>query len=280
MKRIMLVIVTLILAVSLSGCALMPKFFGKRVENVKNEEMALTFSFGESTGTYTGEAVEGLPHGKGIFTSDNANETSWTYDGQWKKGHMEGMGETTWEDGFVQQGNYANDLLNGEGKEYLNDNLMYEGNYADNKYDGQGTLYNYYGDVIYEGDFVDGFYNEKAADRKARLDPFKAQTTQLSYNEIYDIAKSENGKKVMMTGTVSYVFESYENQQYFCDFVLDLNNDPNQMVLVYYRLNVDEKPIVVNQAVTVWGTAEYLYTYTSESGQQITMPNVEAWSVE
>ena len=32
--------------------------------------------------------------------------------------------------------------------------------------------------------------------------------------------------------------------------------------------------------VTVWGTVEYLYTYTTDAGQENTIPNVEAWSVE
>ena len=125
-----------------------------------------------------------------------------------------------------------------------------------------------------------GYYNETAVQRKARLDPFKAQTAELSYAEIFEQAKNETGAKVKMTGRVFQVYENFENQQYFCDFIIDVNDDPNQMVQVYYRLNSGESPLVEGQMVTVWGTVEYLYTYTTDAGQENTIPNVEAWSVE
>lgn len=282
MKKIMLLLLTACLAISLSGCSLIPGIFGNKGQSVKNETMTLSLASGQETGTYTGQLVQGLPQGEGVFTvAATKNKIAWTYDGNWEKGHFQGAGETTWEDGFVQEGNYQDDLLNGQGKEYLDENqLVYEGNYTEGKYDGQGTLYNYYGDVIYQGPFAMGYYNETAAERKTRLDPFKAQASELSYTEIYDNANNQTGKKVKLTGRVYQVYENYENQQYYCDFLMDLNDDPNQMVQVYYRLNSGEKPLVENQMVTVWGTVEYLYTYTSDSGKEYTVPNVEAWSVE
>nr|WP_320027077.1 hypothetical protein [uncultured Acetobacterium sp.] len=282
MKKIVVLLLTVCLAISLSGCSLIPGIFGNKGQSVKNETMTLSLAFGEETGTYTGKLVQGLPQGEGVFTvAATDDKIAWTYDGQWEKGHFQGAGETTWEDGFVQEGYYQDDLLNGEGKEYLDENqLVYEGNYTDNKYDGQGTLYNYNGDVIYSGEFNMGYYNETLAERKVRLDPFKAQASELTYAEIYDNAKNQTGKVVKMTGRVYQVYENYENQQYFCDFLMDLNDDPNQMVQVYYRLNSGEKPLAENQMVTVWGTVEYLYTYTTDGGVEYTVPNVEAWSVE
>lgn len=281
MKKIVLVLLTVCLALTLSGCSFVQGIFGNKPQAVKNEEITLSLAFGEETGTYTGNLVEGLPQGNGEFTvSASDDKIAWTYDGEWEKGHFQGAGETTWEDGFVQEGNYQDDLLNGQGKEYLDNNLIYEGNYTASTYDGQGTLYNYYGDVVYKGEFDMGYYNESAAARQTRLDLFKAQTAELSYAEVFDNANNQTGKKVKLTGQVSQVYENYENQQYFCDFLMVLNNDPNQMVQVYYRLYSGEKPLVENQMVTVWGTVEYLYTYTSDSGQEYTVPNVEAWSVE
>lgn len=280
MKKLMLILTAIGLALFLSGCSLIPGIFGNKSESVKNQEITLALSFGEKTGTYTGQLVKGLPQGTGVFTVSNEEEVAWTYEGEWEQGHFQGVGETVWEDGFMQEGNYQNDLLNGSGQEYLDKNLLYDGNYTDNRYDGQGTLYNYYGEVIYEGDFDMGYYNETAVQRKVRLDPFKAQTAELSYAEILEAAKNETGNKVKMTGRVYQVYENFENQQYFCDFIMDLNDDPNQMVQVYYRLNSGESPLVEGQMVTVWGTVEYLYTYTTDAGQENTIPNVEAWSVE
>jgi hypothetical protein len=82
-------------------------------------------------------------------------------------------------------------------------------------------LYNYYGEVIYEGDFDIGYYNETTVQRKARLNPFKAQTAELSHAEILEAAKNETGNKVKMTGRDYQVYENFENQQYFCDFIID-----------------------------------------------------------
>ncbi|WP_414733297.1 hypothetical protein [Acetobacterium carbinolicum] len=280
MKKITLILTALGLALLLSGCSLIPSIFGNKSESVKNQEITLALSFGEKTGTYNGQLVKGLPQGTGVFTVSNDAEVAWTYDGAWEQGHFQGMGETVWEDGFTQEGNYQNDLLNGPGQEYLDKKLLYDGNYTDNRYDGQGTLYNYYGDIIYEGNFDMGYYDETTVQRKARLDPFKAQTTELSYADVVEAAKNETGNKVKMTGRVYQVYENFENQHYFCDFIMDLNDDPNQMVQVYYRLNSGESPFVEGQMVTVWGTVEYLYTDTTDDGQQYSIPNVEAWSVE
>jgi hypothetical protein len=37
---------------------------------------------------------------------------------------------------------------------------------------------------------------------------------------------------------------------------------------------------VEGQTVTVWGTTEYLYSYTTMDGDYLTVPLLEAWSVE
>lgn len=280
MKKIMLIIITVGLALALTGCSFIPGIFGDKTESVKNQKLTLSLAFGEETGTYSGDLVKDLPQGTGTFTVTNDNEGAWTYEGAWKNGHFKGFGETTWEDGFAQKGNYQDDLLNGEGEESLNGNLLYAGNYTDNRYDGQGILYNYHGDVIYEGDFDMGYYNETANQRKTRLDPFKARTAELSYAEMLENAKNKTGKKVIMTGRIYQVYENYENQQYFCDFIMDVNDDPNQMAQIYYRLNTGEKPFIEGQMVTVWGTVEHLYTYPTEAGPENSIPNVETWSVE
>lgn len=280
MKKMMLILTVIGLALFLSGCSLIPGIFGNKSESVKNEEITLDLSFGEKSGTYTGQLVKGLPQGTGVFTVSDEEEVAWTYDGTWKQGHFQGHGETVWEDGFMQEGNYENDLLNGPGKEYLDKNLLYDGNYTDNRYDGAGKLYNYHGEVIYEGDFEMGYYQETTEQRKTRLDAFKGQTVESTYAELRENANNETGKKVKITGRVYQVYENYENQQYFCDFLLYYNDNPNQIVQVYYRLNSGEKALVENQTVTVWGTVEYFYTYSTDTGQENTVPNVEAWSVE
>lgn len=277
MRKVLIGLITLLLIVSASACSLIP---GNSGDAVKDKEVTLTLSFGEVTGIYSGTIADGLPQGKGVLIVKGDVNSGWTYDGEWQKGHFEGNGKLSWDDGFRQEGTFQNDALNGQGKEYLDDNLLYEGNYADSNYDGQGTLTNYHGDVIYKGLFVKGFYTETADARKARLEPFKAQASEMSYPDVNDNAKNETGKKVKMSGQVYQVYENNADQGCFSDFVMILNSDPNQLVQVYYRLNAGEKPLTENQKVTVWGTIEYLYTETTEDGKEVTIPNIEAWSVE
>jgi hypothetical protein len=174
-----------ILALMLGACGLAapaatqagiePTLSGSAVQTVANKKMTLTFALGEREGTYTGETVNGLPHGSGIFISSNTKNVSWTYAGGWENGHFSGNGKTVWSDGYVMEGVYKNDLLNGEGRTYQNtNNLIYEGNYKDDEYDGRGTLYDMHGNIVFAGTFENGYLVESAADRKARLDTFKA----------------------------------------------------------------------------------------------------------
>lgn len=74
--------------------------------SVENEEMTLTFSYGERTGKYTGEVQNGIPNGYGKFESANEKGTNWTYEGSFANGLFEGEGKTTWEDGTWQAGDY------------------------------------------------------------------------------------------------------------------------------------------------------------------------------
>lgn len=91
-------------------------------------ELTLSLSFGERTGMFSGELDEnGLPTGHGTFTSKNPDGTEWTYEGDWKKGHWDGTGKTTWSDGQSYIGEFTNDMENGDGKLTLSTGEIYEG---------------------------------------------------------------------------------------------------------------------------------------------------------
>jgi len=66
---------------------LLPGLAGSYEGNCKK---GLASGFGKATGTdrYEGEFKNGLPHGKGKYFWSNGN----SYDGEWKKGKMEGYG--------------------------------------------------------------------------------------------------------------------------------------------------------------------------------------------
>ncbi len=97
-KGILATILSLCLCLALVGC-------GK-------EEITLHLAYGDRTGTYSGETNdEGLPHGQGKFTSTNENGGSWTYEGEFKNGHFDGEGKTTWKSGAIEYGTYKDDVL-------------------------------------------------------------------------------------------------------------------------------------------------------------------------
>jgi hypothetical protein len=99
------------------------------VETVENMPYTMNAVFGERSGTYTGEVLNGIPYGQGIFSSVNSEGIAWIYEGSFVNGHFEGYGKTTWDDGLVNEGTYRADLLNGFGKAYRDGILLYEGEF-------------------------------------------------------------------------------------------------------------------------------------------------------
>lgn len=79
-------------------------------------------------GTYIGELVNDLPHGKGKATYNNND----TYEGQWFNGKRDGWGRFKW---------------NSPASQYLND--VYEGNYCADLFDGLGTYSHAFGSIYY-----------------------------------------------------------------------------------------------------------------------------------
>lgn len=251
------------------------------IETVTEQEMTLDFSFGELSGIYTGEVSEGLPDGSGTFTfKDTEEENGWYYEGNWRNGHFEGQGTTVWDDGSKETGEYAGDQLNGQGKYYWEDILLYDGQFQNGTYHGQGTLYNYHNEMMYSGNFVNGYFQESPEQREARLAPFKQACQELPYEEYYLSAENQTGEKIKISGRIFQVYKVDETEPYFCDFLMYADDNKEQIVQVFYRLNEGEPLLLDNQTVTVYGTAEWLYAYTSKSDEDKTVPNVQAWSVE
>lgn len=75
------------------------------------KEITLNLSYGERTGTYSGELVDGVPNGEGTFTSENEEGEEWTYEGEFKNGHFEGKGKVTWENGHIEEGTFKDDVI-------------------------------------------------------------------------------------------------------------------------------------------------------------------------
>jgi hypothetical protein len=252
------------------------------IQVIAGQTMTLPFIFGECTGTYTGEALGGLPDGYGTFTFPDETGMSWIYEGYWSGGHMSGDGRTTWEYGFSEEGEYAGDLLNGEGSEYWYDRVYYSGGYLDSTSHGNGTLYSYYEEPIFTGGFSYGFIQEAPEAREARLEPFKSQCAESNWKDMYDACYYESKAYAYVEGTVFDVYEYGTGNEYYCDFLMYVSGaeDTDHILQVFYRMSEGEPYITEGQTVKVWGTTAYLYSYTSEGNEYLTVPTIDAWSVE
>lgn len=292
MKKLRFLVI-LILVLMLSACGpaapvatptatqtgVQPTPTGPQVESVVNKEMTLSFAFGERKGVYSGEIQNDLPHGTGVFTSRNEDGVDWTYEGGWEDGHHAGAGKTVWSNGYMDEGMYKDDYLNGEGRTYKDNKLLYEGEYTDDEYDGQGTLYNQHGDVIYSGSFDTGFLDESAADRKARLTPFKKQCVSMSYKDMMNGGDQLEGAKIKVTGTISETYDEDKGDEEWFEFYMYIGNKKDDYVGVDYILSTGEKTFKEGDKVTMWGTLVSIYTDTDGS-KEYTYPYFEAYSVE
>lgn len=133
-------------------------------------------------GLYTGEVQNGVPHGYGVFVTENSSGVPWHYLGEWDAGEMTGQGGQYWDIGKSQVGTYeSNDFMVGmiHSEASLNgwiDFRLDEDGYAhvkDYRMDGtiifdgyadpvtgvykKGTFYTKDGKVFFSGEIGEGF---------------------------------------------------------------------------------------------------------------------------
>lgn len=133
-------------------------------------------------GKYTGQIVNGVPHGYGVFVTKNSEGIQWHYLGEWENGLMAGNGGCYWDAGQSQVGTYENnemvcgtvytstssyswfDTRNTQHGGYhtkvfrADGSIIFDGwiDPVTRKYLG-GTVYKKNGDVFFSGDFGEGF---------------------------------------------------------------------------------------------------------------------------
>lgn len=59
-------------------------------------------------GKYTGQVVNGVPHGYGVFVTVNSAGVEWHYLGEWADGQMKGQGGQYWNHGQCYVGTFEN----------------------------------------------------------------------------------------------------------------------------------------------------------------------------
>eukprot|EP00760_Papus_ankaliazontas_P020604 PhM_4_TR18470/c1_g1_i1/m.32539 len=97
-------------------------------------------------GVYEGEAVDGIPHGRGKFVFVDGD----VYDGEWVDNEQTGRGRYTWSDGEYYDGEFLQNLRHGFGV-MKNDDVTFEGNFVQNLRCGHGTQKTK--NTVYDGEF-------------------------------------------------------------------------------------------------------------------------------
>ena len=107
-------------------------------------------------GTYTGEVLDGRPHGGGkmVYTDGSV------YEGEWKNGSPHGHGK--WRERNANNSNYEGDFVNGlfDGygvKKWDCDNHYYKGEWKEGRSHGKGICCAYNG--TWDGEWVSGHIN-------------------------------------------------------------------------------------------------------------------------
>jgi hypothetical protein len=164
MKRLLILLALLSLALLISGCLTIPQ----------NGQGTYTAANG---GKYVGEVKDGKPHGQGKYTFADGNK----YVGEFKDGKPHGQGTFTYADGNKYVGEFKDDKYNGQGTATFINGNKYVGDFKDNKYNGQGTLTFATGHK-YVGEFKDGKYNGQGTETYADGNKYVGQFKDNKYN--------------------------------------------------------------------------------------------------
>ncbi len=129
-----------------------------------SEKEIVTIEFDD--GTYTGEVLDGVPHGQGKAVYHSGT----TYEGQWADGlpHGQGRAKCYEEKGMLSSGpwydyagTFEGEFENGDFKhgKWSERNANYEGDFVDGLYDGYGVKEWNCGVHYYKGQWKEGLYH-------------------------------------------------------------------------------------------------------------------------
>lgn len=234
---------------------------GDIVEVVKDFAITLELhNIGSKVGKYNGDLVNGVPNGKGKFTTTNSEGVTWWYDGEWIDGQMEGKGVICFPDHYnqTQEGDYVDSVMV-YGRRSFDGVPVYEGEWEDGEYK-YGTLFSEQGIAAYTGDFKDGKPDEET---------FKASVVDVPYDSLARDAHLYEGNIIKISGEVIQVLEGDGG---YCEYRISIDDWNEKVMYAYYTRQERESRILEGDKVTVYGISEGLITYESTFGSNITIP--------
>ena len=102
-------------------------------------------------GMYTGELLNGEPHGSGTMKLNNGD----TYKGLFAEGLFNGEGTYTWTNGAVYRGEFHDSVIEGEGTFTLANGDEYTGDFQEGYFHGEGE-YRWISGGFYRGEWKRG----------------------------------------------------------------------------------------------------------------------------
>lgn len=108
---------------------------------------------------------------------------------------------------------------------------------------------------------------------------YKAQCSTIDFNTISRNPDKYKGKKYKFTGEVIQVSESTLLGMTFCSLRINVTQDEygywEDTIYATVTLNEGEDRILEDDIITIWGTCDGNYTYTSVMGASISLPKID-----
>ncbi len=98
---------------------------------------------------------------------------------------------------------------------------------------------------------------------------YKASCESLSFKELNKNPEAYIGKRVKLSGTVVQIMESYG----YTDIRMDVNDNFGDTVYVTYDGSTSA---LEDSSITIYGEVAGSYTYESQAGWMITLPQIDA----
>jgi len=133
---------------------------------------------------YHGDFLGDTMHGKGKLYYKAFGDS---YEGEFKKGLIEGEGCYTWKNKEIYKGNFIKGKLHGKGSYYWPSGREFYGNYKDNLKEGEGEFRWKKSGTVLKCMFSKG----KPSGMGELINKRKNQTKVLTIQEIKDVLKSE-----------------------------------------------------------------------------------------
>lgn len=286
MKRILLIATLLIVLCNVAIA-----------ESVTRMDCTIIIEGAERIGKYTGDIVDGVPHGFGIFENETSAANAWHYIGEWENGVFSGHGSTYWPDGYVQTGIYK-DFAFVSGNIYPAQDYYYTILADSTDHDCNNAIYyRKDGSVIYEGCIYKGFnrahigtfYDKNGnvllsgtfdlffdAEELYTLEDDGGNYEYMDYASLARNPERYIGKGIRISGNVIQATGSRSEGYYLRVTDGGTNN-------VYMAITDDESApeynILEGDTVIVNGVFGGDYSYTSTMGKQVTIPCIYCTSI-